>query len=255
MSTNVIASDHRNANPNADLRNVKNVNSSLLNPKANCNIGTWNVQTMYSTSKTAQIVKEMGNYKLDILGISECRWTGSGKMNTKNDKGESYTIIHSGQKDTHHRGVALIMNRESANTLMEWEPINERLIKARFNSKYCKLTIIQCYAPTNDSEDDMKEEWYDQLQAAVSKVPQHDVLLIMGDMNAKTGSDNTDRERAMGREGCGIINDNGEKFVNFCLNNCVIGGTIFQHKEIHKLTWKSPDGRTVNQIDHACSYK
>ena len=90
----------------------------------------------------------------------------------------------------------------------------------------------------------MKEEWYDQLQAAVSKVPQHDVLLIMGDMNAKTGSDNTDRERAMGREGC-------VKFVNFCLNNnCVIGGTIFQHKEIHKLTWKSQDGRTVNQIDH-----
>ena len=85
----------------------------------------------------------------------------------------------------------------------------------------------------------MKEEWYDQLQAAVSKVPQHDVLLIMGDMNAKTGSDNTDRERAMGREGCGIINDNGEKFVNLCLNNnCVIGGTIFQHKEIHKLIWK-----------------
>ena len=91
------------------------------------------------------------------------------------------------------------MNRESANTLMEWEPINERLIKTRFNSKYCKLTIIQCYAPTNDSEDDMKEEWYDQLQAAVSKVPQHNVLLIMGDMNVKTGSDNTDRERAMGR--------------------------------------------------------
>ena len=54
---------------------------------------------------------------------------------------------------------------------MECEPINERLIKARFNSKYCKLTIIQCYTPTNDFEDDMKEEWYDQLQAAVSNVP------------------------------------------------------------------------------------
>ena len=91
MSTNVIENDHRSANPNADLRNVNNVNSSLLNPKSNCNIGTWNVQTMYSTSKTAQIVKEMGNYQLDILGISECRWTGSGKMNTKNkqDFGEA----------------------------------------------------------------------------------------------------------------------------------------------------------------------
>ena len=51
------------------------------------------------------------------------------------------------------------MNREFANTLMEWEPINERLNKARFNSKYGKLTIIQCYALTND----MKERWYDQL--------------------------------------------------------------------------------------------
>ena len=46
----------------------------------------------------------------------------------------------------------------------------------------------------------MKEEWYDQLQAPVSKVPQHDVFLIMGDMNDKTGSDNTDRERQWGEK-------------------------------------------------------
>ena len=87
MSTNVIASDHRSANPNADLRNVNNQNSYLLNPKSN--IDTWNEQTMYSTSKTTQIVKKMGNHQLDILGISECRWNGSGKMNTKNDKGRA----------------------------------------------------------------------------------------------------------------------------------------------------------------------
>ena len=97
----------------------------------------------------------------------------------------------------------------------------------------------------------MKEDWYEQLQAEVAKVPQHDMLLVMGDMNGKIGSDNTDRERAMGSQGCGTINNNDEILVNFCLNNsCVIGGTIFQHKYIHKLTWKSPDGKTVNQIDH-----
>ena len=67
----------------------------------------------------------------------------------------------------------------------------------------------------------------------------------------------TDRERAVGSQGCGTINNNGERLVNFCLNNnCALGGTIFQHKDILKLTWKSPDddGETVNHIDHVVIY-
>ena len=125
-------------------------------------------------------------------------------------------------------------------------------MKARFNSKHCKLTIILCYTPTNESDTEDKEDWYEQLQQAVAKVPQHDMLLIIGDMNAKVGSENFNCERAMGKHGCGVMNDNGERLVDFCLNNnnYVIGGTIFAHRDIHKLTWKSPDGRTRNQIDH-----
>ena len=69
------------------------------------------------------------------------------------------------------------------------------------------------------------------------------MLLVMGDMNAKIGSDNTDRERTMCSRGCGNIDNNGERLVNFCINNnCVIGGNIFIHKDILKLTWKSSDG-------------
>ena len=90
MSINDIESDHQSNKHNP---NVSNVNRYLLNPKSICNIGTWYVQTMYSTSKTAHVIKEMGKYKLDILGISECRWTGSGRMCTKSETSESYTII------------------------------------------------------------------------------------------------------------------------------------------------------------------
>ena len=73
----------------------------------------------------------------------------------------------------------------------------------------------------------------------------------MGDMKANVGSEDTDRERAMGSQGCGTIINNGERLVNLCLNNnYTIGGTIFQYKYIHKLTWKSPDRKTVNQIVH-----
>lgn len=125
------------------------------------------------------------------------------------------------------------------------------MMRARFNSKHCKLTIIQCYAPTNEADDEVKDEWYEHLSQVISKVPRHDMLLITGDLNAKVGEGNTNYERAMGKHGCGVMNNNGERLADFCLNNnCVIGGTIFPHKAIHKLTWRSPDGRSFNQIDH-----
>ena len=159
--------------------------------------------------------------------------------------------IYSGHDSAHIHGVALIISKEQANTLIEWDPISPRLIRARFYSKYCNLTILQCYAPTNEADPEVKDDWYEQLQSVVSQVAQHDLLLTIGDLNAKVGADNTNNRRVMGTHGCGLMNDNGERLIDFCAtNNCVIGGTIFSHKAIHKLTWRSPDGKTSNQIDH-----
>lgn len=229
------------------LPEVRSAMHNLLGPKSKIRLGTWNVRTMYATSKTAQVLNEMENYQLDILGISECRWTGAGKQVTNNGA----VILFSGHPTKHEHGVAIIVSKMKSKTLLEWEPISDRLIRARFNSKYSNLTILQCYSPTNEAEDDDKDHWYEELQAAIRKVPVHDVLLVMGDMNAKVGSDNTNFERGMGKHGCGIMNDNGRRFAEFCLeNDCVIGGTIFPHKTIHKITWNSPDGKTANQIDH-----
>lgn len=82
-----------------------------------------------------------------------------------------------------------------------------------------------------------------------NNVPQHDLLLMIGDMNAKVCSDNTNSEEAMRCHSCGNINDGGERLVNFCLNNsCVIDGTIFTHRDIHKLTWRSSDSHTVADL-------
>ena len=75
--------------------------------------------------------------------------------------------------------------------------------------------------------------------------------MVIGDLNAKVGNNNTNREEVMGKFGVGVMNDNGERLCDFCrANGFIITGTIFPHKDIHKLTWRSPDGRTVNQIDH-----
>ena len=136
-------------------------------------------------------------------------------------------------------------------TLIEWKPSGSRLLKARFNSKYTKLTVIVCYAPIEDAEEADKDTFYDQLQAVTDEVPTHDLLMVLGNLNARPGNNNTGRRRVMGKRGIGTINDNGERLCHFCdENNMVIGGTLFQHRDNHKATWTSPSGATKSQIDH-----
>ena len=126
-----------------------------------------------------------------------------------------------------------------------------RIIYARFFSRYVKLSIIQVYAPTNEANDEDKDNFYEQLQTVVDSVHKHDILLVMGDFKAKVGEHNEGYENIIGSHGVGEINDNGERLVDFCgLNNLVVKGTIFPHKLIHKQTWTSSGGKTKNQIDH-----
>ena len=77
------------------------------------------------------------------------------------------------------------------------------------------------------------------------------MIVVLGDLNTKLGNNNTNRKEVMGMFGAGVVNDNGERLCDFCsANGLVITGTIFPHKQVHKVTRRSPDGKTVIQIDH-----
>ena len=192
------------------------------------------MRTMYETGKLAHVTEEMRRYNLHILGISESRWKGSGRYRT--NTGE--TVLYSGRDDDqHHEGVAVILREGMEKCLMEWKPINSRLTKIRMKGKHINITIIQCYAPTNDTEEESKDAFYDQLQAELERTPCHEMKIVMGDLNAKVVSDNTNHDRSMGKEGCGSVNNNGERLLEFCTTyDLVIGETLFPHCEIHKLT-------------------
>ncbi|VDP44631.1 unnamed protein product [Schistosoma margrebowiei] len=118
------------------------------------------------------------------------------------------------------------------------------------------MNVIRRYAPTNDYNEDFKDRLYDTLQSIIEMCPTKDLTILMGDFNAKVGADNTGYEDIMGQHGLGERNESGERFANLCaFNKLVIGGTIFPHKSIHKITWTSPDHTTQNQIDHICINK
>ena len=113
------------------------------------------------------------------------------------------------------------------------------------------MTVVQPYAPTNDAMDEQKNESYNHLQDTISDCNRNDLIVVMGDLDAMVRNNNTNRKEVMRKFGIGIMNDSGERKCDFCsANGFIITGTSFPHKDIHKLTWGSPDGRTVNQIHH-----
>lgn len=219
----------------------------IIDAKTTARIGTWNVRKLYQCGRLAQLLREFDNYRLDILGISEMRWTGSGKIIS-----EEKTVIYSGGDEHHVRGVGLVLNKVAAKALISWTPVSDRIITARLQSRHAKTTIFQVYAPTDEAEDEEKDAFYDQLHDVFTSAPSHDIKILLGDMNAQIDSDRRGWEEVIGPHGSATTtSDNGDRFLSFCgINNVCIGNTYFAHKTIHKKTWRSPDGVTANEIDY-----
>ena len=96
-----------------------------------------------------------------------------------------------------------------------------------------------------------KDDFYEDLERVYKKTPKHDIKIVMGDFNAKVG-DEPDLRPNIGKYRLHKeTNNNGWRMIDFAITkNMAISSTLFQHKRIHKETWRSPDENTANQIDH-----
>ena len=102
-----------------------------------------------------------------------------------------------------------MMSPQAARCLMEWTPESSRIIRARFYSKYRKLTLIHAYSPTNDASIESKDDFYEQSKGTVQKCNRNDILLITGDINAKVGKGTPDEREVLGQHRTGDRNENG----------------------------------------------
>ena len=110
--------------------------------------------------------------------------------------------------------------------------------------------MIHVYVPHNKKMEE-KDHFYEELQQTIEGCKRNNIVVVLGDFNAKVRGDNEGYESCIERHGKGDKNDNGERLCNFSVTNgLVITGTLFQHKDIHKETWVSGNGRVKNQTDH-----
>ena len=111
------------------------------------------------------------------------------------------------------------------------------------------MTVIQVYAPTRNAAEAEDERFHEALQDLLQLTPKKDVLFIIGDWNAKVGSQET--PGVTYKFGLEIQNEAGQRLIEFCQENAlVIANTLFQQHKGRLYTWTSADGQHRNQIDY-----
>ncbi|GFO43740.1 UDP-glucuronosyltransferase 2a1-like [Plakobranchus ocellatus] len=138
----------------------------------------------------------MERMKLYILGLSEVRWKGAGKITSC-----GHEIIYSGGTES-EKGVGIIEDQTVSKAIKGHWALSDRVFLVKIAGKPVDLNIIQVYAPTANSNDEDLDKFYNDLDTAKTQCKSQDPLIIMGDFNAKVGTDKVDD--IVGKHGRGI---------------------------------------------------
>ena len=123
----------------------------------------------------------MSRYSWNVLGISEVRWLNFGEATI--DKG--HEIWYSGEQDKHELGVAIMVNKDTTNSVISWQSVSSRIIPIRLSCMPQNITIVQVYASMSNATDEKSEDFYNELETVLTNIPKKDIPIVQGDWNAK----------------------------------------------------------------------
>ena len=208
-------------------------------------MATWNVRSLLQPGASRDLKEVLVKYKVDILALQEIRWRTMEVVKLK-----EYTLFNSGSKEN-RRGTGFMIRNRLRSCVIGYRPINDRICVLRLKGKFFNISLISVHAPIEDSTEEEKERFYGELERTYDQIQKHDVKMVLGDFNAKIGKENSLRPVIGKHSKHDTTTENGIRLVDFAAaRNMVISSTCFNHREIHKETWISPDGNTRNQIDH-----
>ena len=177
-------------------------------------IGTWNDRCM-NQGKVEVVKQEMTRVHIDILRISELKWTGMGEFNS-----DDHYIYYCGQESFRRKGLAIIINKRVQNAILGCRLKNNGMISVRFQGKTFNITAIQVYALKSNAEEADAEPSYEDLQDLLELIPKKDVIFIIGDWNAKVESQET--PGVTGKFGLEVQNEAGQRLTEFCQENALV---------------------------------
>ena len=204
------------------------------------------MRSLYADKKEEQLADTLSIFGADITALQEMRWIGNGISQNRD-----FDIYFSCHEKHHLLGVGFLVGKKLKDSVIGFNNISDRLCTLRLRSRFYNISIINVHCHTEDSNDQEKDNFFDQIENAVNACPRHDVKIVLGDFNAKIGRQPEYRQITGAHSLHELSNDNGQRTIELAASlNMVVASTRFPRKDIHKWTWTSPDGVTRNQIDH-----
>ena len=171
----------KNKNKNNHKKSLKTKNQKIF-----INIGTWNVRTLNNEGNLDLLLKNMKSFNIKILGVAETHWNNSVEDTFQQN---GYVIIHSARKDEIRRqGVAIVIEKELSKCMTSYALTSERIMSVTLKTNTGSVTIIQVYAPDSNYDDDEVENFYNILQQEIDTVPKKSTVILIGDFNARVGT-------------------------------------------------------------------
>ena len=144
------------------------------------------------------LADDLVKHRLDVVCLSEVRIPGTGSQTIVASSGQTFKVHHSGHLKNRVNGVGLALSAYAQKSLVAINTINDRIMTARFSQSKQFITVVACYAPTEATQSNEKDEFYQKLIDVVESVSKTEFMFVMGDMNAGVGNDRSGWERILG---------------------------------------------------------
>jgi exonuclease III len=144
--------------------------------------GTWNVRSLYRAGSLMTVSRELARYKLDLVGVQEVRWEGSGT-----EPAGEYTVFYGKRNENHELGTGFFVHKRIISAVKGVESVSDRMSYIILRGHWCHIIVLKVYAPTRGKTDDVKNSFHEELESVFDKFPKYRIKILLGDFNVKVG--------------------------------------------------------------------
>jgi hypothetical protein len=204
----------------------------------------WNIRSLYRTGSLKTVARELGKCRLDLVGVQEVRWEKGGTEGEEED-----TVFYGEGNGDHQLGTVFFIHKTVISAVRKVEFIGDRMSYIILRGHQCDIIFLNVHGLCEDKSDDVKDSFCGKLGHVFDQFSRYDMERLLGDISVKAGKEDIFKTIFGNESSYEISNGSGVRVVNFATSKqLVVKSTMFPHRNIHKYTRTSTEGKTHNQM-------